>query len=120
MLFWTLQITVISIILVFLVHHLILFFKSTLTVPKVKDLVNAPTQKYENIYNTISSKDYTNSLLPTGESFPSSFPEAKSMKEELKSFLKSKIKGNSVSGGLGTTNIDSLDSSYGNSSFASY
>jgi hypothetical protein len=116
MLFWTLQITVISIILVFLVHHLILFFKSTLTVPKVKDLVNAPTQKYENIYNTISSKDYTTSLLPTSESFPAVFPEAKTMKEELKSFLKSKIKGNSV----GTTNIASLESGYGNSNFASY
>ena len=50
MLFWSLQITVISIILIFLVHHLIHFFKSTLTVPKVKDLVHAPAQKYENIY----------------------------------------------------------------------
>ena len=39
MLSWVIQITVISIVLIFLVHHLINFFKSTLTVPKIKDLV---------------------------------------------------------------------------------
>ena len=49
MLSWVLQITIISIVLIFLVHHLINFFKSTLTVPKIKDLVNTPTQKYENM-----------------------------------------------------------------------
>ena len=55
MLSWAIQITVISIILIFLVHHLINFFKSTLTVPKIKDLVNTPTQKYENMYNIIQN-----------------------------------------------------------------
>lgn len=127
MLFWTLQITIISIILIFLVHHLIIFFKNTLTIPKVKDLVNAPAQKYENIYNTISAnngsgrgkdygkefslnegKDYTDSLLPP------SGPDLKSMKDELKSFLKNKIKEDS-----GTSSIESLDS-FNSSSFASY
>ena len=127
MLFWTLQIAIISIILIFLVHHLIIFFKNTLTIPKVKDLVNAPAQKYENIYNTISAnngggrgrdfgkefslnegKDYTDSLLPP------SVPDLKSMKDELKSFLKNKIKEDS-----GTSSIESLDS-FNSSSFASY
>jgi hypothetical protein len=117
MLFWTLQITIISIILIFLVHHLILFFKSTLTVPKVKDLVNAPTQKYENIYNTISSRDYTDSLLPT-IAIPALIPEAKSMKEELKNFLKSKAS-NEVSGDIGATNIAMLDS-FSSPNFSSY
>ena len=56
MLFWTIKITIISIIFIFLVHYLINFFKSVLTVPKVKDLVNSPNKKYESIYNTI--KDY--------------------------------------------------------------
>jgi hypothetical protein len=114
MLFWTLQITIISIILIFLVHHLILFFKSTLTVPKVKDLVNAPAQKYENIYNTISSRDYTDSLLPTIP-LKTAIPEAKSMKEELKNFLKSKTSSSDV----GTTNIATLDS-LSSPNFSSY
>jgi hypothetical protein len=55
---WIIQITVISIILIFLVHHLINFFKSVLTVPKIKDLVNSPNEKYKNIYDTISHNNY--------------------------------------------------------------
>ncbi len=52
-----LQITIMSITLIFLVHYLINFFKSTLTVPKIKDLVNEPSKKYENIYKIISKKN---------------------------------------------------------------
>jgi hypothetical protein len=118
MLFWTLQITIISIILIFLVHHLILFFKTTLTVPKVKDLVNVPAQKYENIYNTISSKDYTDSLLPNMEVKITPNNEVKSMKDELKNFLKNKVKGEANSN-YGTTNISALDT-FSSSNFASY
>jgi hypothetical protein len=81
----------------------------------VKDLVNAPAQKYENIYNTISSRDYTDSLLPT---IPNPVPEAKSMKEELKNFLKSKAS-NEVSGDIGATNIAMLDS-FSSPNFSSY
>ena len=55
---WIIQITIISIILIFLVHHLINFFKSVLTVPKIKDLVNSPNEKYKNIYETISHNNY--------------------------------------------------------------
>ena len=95
MLSWTIQITVISIILIFLVHHLINFFKSTLTVPKLKDLVNTPTQKYEKMYSIINNgttseiidknKDYTLiDLLPTKN-------EDTNMKSELKNFLKSQL-----------------------------
>jgi hypothetical protein len=96
MLLWVIQITLISIILIILVHYLINFFKSTLTVPKIKDLVNTPTQKYENIYSIINSssdsKFNSNSkheytlidLLPknNGEN---------DMKDELKNFLKSQL-----------------------------
>ena len=113
MLFWVIQTTIISIILIFLVHHLINFFKSTLTVPKFKDLVNAPTHKYENIFNIIKQNDqytplnsnnniynniynknnnYNNetssdiNLLPKMDNDNSSF-----MKNELKDFLKKQL-----------------------------
>ena len=56
MLSWIIQITIISTVLIFLIHYLINFFKSTLTVPKIKDLVNSPTQKYESMYNVINQK----------------------------------------------------------------
>jgi len=106
MLSWILQITIISIILIFLVHHLIQFFIDTLTVPKIKDLVNAPTQKYENMfsamnrgsqnenidYNTNFDESYKKSLLPPSGSVSTSLSptefDVASMKDELKSYLK--------------------------------
>ncbi len=94
MILWVIQITIISIVLIILVHHLIHFFKSTLTVPKIKDLVNTPTKKYENMYNIINNtnntsikenKDYTLiDLLPSKNEEPN-------MKDELKHFLKSQL-----------------------------
>ena len=98
-----------------LVHHLINFFKSTLTVPKIKDLVNTPTQKYENMYNIINNQTSVNSdndytlidLLPKKEQ-----EEDKSMKNELKNFLKNQLHSSS-------TNIDTLDS-MGTNSYSKY
>ena len=113
MLSWAIQFTIISIILIFLVHHLINFFKSTLTVPKIKDLVNSPIQKYENIYqiisnphlntNTINNLNINNSLniesntntnnnlneYTLDELIPKTNPVSNnSMKDELKNFLR--------------------------------
>ncbi len=95
-----------SIIFIMLVHHLLLFFKSTLTVTKVKDLVNYPTQKYQDIYNTISnvspSPKYTNiDLLPDANfvpdmNFTATMDDPKNMKNELKSFLKKQLNSNST------------------------
>ena len=74
MLYLILKISIISLLLIFLVHHLINFFKSTLTVPKIKDLVNNPTKKYENMYNIIKSQqgisnnyNYTNDIHGTND-----------------------------------------------------
>jgi len=97
MLTWIIQISLISIIFIFLVHHLLMFFKTTLTVPKIKDLVNSPNQKYQNIYDTISHKssssDYTDIDLLPNDNYVNN--ESSSMKNELKSFLKKQLNGNS-------------------------
>lgn len=116
MLSWILQISIISIILIFLVHHLIQFFRDTLTVPKIKDLVNAPAQKYENMFSTMNrgnsesmnyninfDENYKKSLLPPSAS-PTEFDVA-SMKDELKSYLKNQHFQSSSS-------INDLDSNY--------
>ena len=132
MLSWVIQITVISIILIFLVHHLINFFKSTLTVPKIKDLVNTPTQKYENIYN-ILKKNSNTSINPAYQGYSeyknNSVPEENldytlidllptkeepSMKNELKNFLKKQLhksSGNVNNRDINGTSVTSLDSS---------
>ena len=45
MLFWIIQQTIISIILIISVHYIYIFFKNNLTIPKTKDLVNKPTEQ---------------------------------------------------------------------------
>ena len=118
MLSWIIQITITSIILIFLVHYLFNFFKETLTVPKIKDLVNSPSQKYQYMFDTISKSgqsfsDYNDTnanananansytaidLLPTesqtnlnNSNFILDIPTKDAMKDELKSFLKKQM-----------------------------
>jgi hypothetical protein len=52
----------ISVIFIFLAHHLFLYFKENLTVPKVKDLVNEPHQQYKDILKTIQTKESKNMI----------------------------------------------------------
>lgn len=69
---WIIQVIVISIILIFLVHHLINFFKSVLTIPKTKDLVNTSQQKYKDIYDVIMNGNnikYTQNEKDTNMNF---------------------------------------------------
>jgi hypothetical protein len=106
---WIIQITIISIILIFLVHHLINFFKSVLTVPKIKDLVNTPNEKYKNIYETISQYDTQvddddkhininnikynlEDLLPPNTNININ-TRGNNMKNELKNFIKKQLVG---------------------------
>ena len=103
--FFVIKISLLSITFILLVHHLLIFLKSTLTVPKIKDLVNSPNQKYQNIYDTIShkSKSYTNiDLLPMEINNPtissgSIMNSEPNMKDELKMFLKKQLNNDIVS-----------------------
>lgn len=85
--------TIISVIFIFVVHYLISFFKNTLTVPKIKDLVNSPNQKYQDIFNTIS---HSNNSYTSIDLLPSAIENTggNSMKDELKSFLKKQLNSN--------------------------
>ena len=79
MLYWTVQWIIISLVLIMLIHYLYSFFKNTLTVPKVKDLVNKPTERYNEILETIKT--------PKPKAVASD-PEIKTeMQNELRSFL---------------------------------
>lgn len=60
MILWTIQTAILCFVLIFLIHHLLNFFTETLTVPKVKDLIYAPAQKYEKIYQTIQQSSNNN------------------------------------------------------------
>jgi hypothetical protein len=101
MLVWLIQVAIISLVLIFLVHHLFTFFKTTLTVPKVRDVVSGQNDKYGKILDTLSqdNQSYTDiQLLPT-EPSPDTFEmpihtnaPSNSMKDELKSFLKRQLR----------------------------
>jgi hypothetical protein len=49
MFFSILKWVIISLTLIFLIHHLYMFLMNTLTVPKIKDLVNKPMQQYQDM-----------------------------------------------------------------------
>jgi ABC-type multidrug transport system fused ATPase/permease subunit len=114
MLLWSFQITLISVILIFLIHYLINFFKSTLTVPKIKDLVNSPIQKYKNMYNVIDNNfdnkyenkyENKNDKNDKNEYNLKSQEDNLSMKNELKNFLKKQLNTPTT-----TTEVSTFDS----------
>jgi len=101
---WIIQVGILSFIFIYLVHHLLNFFKNMLTVPKVKDLVDSSNKKYEDIFATLNgSKSFSNTinnnsnngftdidLLPSNSNSNSN-NSTSNMKDELKSFLKKQL-----------------------------
>jgi hypothetical protein len=53
MFFSTCKWIIISLTLIFLIHYLYIFLMNTLTVPKLKDLVNKPTEQYKDIFASL-------------------------------------------------------------------
>ena len=85
----TLKISLFSLLIIFVVHQLFDFFKSTLTVPKIKDLVNIPNQQYEMMYNVIHNNNNIN-INKNQEANKDNFVlDNNTMKNDLKQFLKS-------------------------------
>jgi hypothetical protein len=118
--------SIISFIFIYLIHYLLTFFKSTLTVPKVKDLVNMPTQKYQEMYNIINNgktihlkndgNNNGNNNENNNENNNSNYTlidllpkQETNMKNELKSFLKSQLHGNN---NTHDNNIDTYDNNH--------
>jgi len=86
MLYGTILWVIVSLVLIILIHNIYSFFKNTLTVPKVKDLVNRPTQRYNEILSTINNENAHNANTSnTNSSLTQN--ETKEMKDELKHFL---------------------------------
>ena len=95
---WILQIILISIILIILTHHTLIYLKDSLTVPKVKDMIHAPSKQYEEMHKIIQN-DFNPELNEIKN-------ETKNeMKNELKNFLKKQM---SESSSEETTNLESF------------
>ena len=85
MLFWIIKWFLISVLIIVLLHNLYLFFINTLTIPKVKDLINKPMEQYSEINNAINNSTNFNNKSDN-ENDSENLPENK-MQNELKSFL---------------------------------
>lgn len=82
---WFIQVSVMSFILIFVLHNLYSFFKETLTVPKIKDMVKRPQQKYDMLFRELrnQSADNPNSANDSANSVNCN----NDMKNELKRYL---------------------------------
>lgn len=80
MLGWLLKWVLLSMILIVLIHYLYCYFINTLTVPRVKDLINKPIEQYTNITSILNNeKDNITEKAPNDVS--------NNMKDELTNFL---------------------------------
>lgn len=71
MFFFIIQNVIISLILIVIIHNLYSFFKTTLTTPKIKDLVNGPANTYKDIHDIIQNQSQNN-LINNKENLNSS------------------------------------------------
>jgi hypothetical protein len=97
--YWIIKVSILSLVLIFLLHYLYTFFISTLTIPKVKDLVTLPQQKYDELFHSLEQNNFVkgngnngngngnnNSSNGNDNLLPSS--SSQSMKDELIRFMK--------------------------------
>jgi len=111
---WIIKVTIFSLLLIFLIHYLYTFFKTTLTSPKLKDLVNKPQAKYNTIYNSLqNTADGGSANLgdrDDGDGGGNSKTVSKNsnMKSELMKYVKELSTGSGGSGGSGYTSVSDL------------
>lgn len=82
MLFWIIKWFLISVLNIVLLHNLYLFFINTLTIPKVKDLINKPIEHYNEIQSFTNESNYESDISNVKE-----HTSENDMQNELKSFL---------------------------------
>ena len=112
---WIIKVSVVSFLFIFLLHYLYSFFKTTLTSPKIKDLVNKPMRKYDSIYDSLQNNqnyieeaecvNMSNSLH--SNSTYTQNPLKQNMKDELKKYL------TELSGGGGGNKVNDNGSNIG-------
>lgn len=91
--YWIIKVSILSLILIFLLHYLYSFFISTLTVPKVKDLVTLPQQKYDEMFHSLQQQQQQQQLLNNNinnndNNNATGGNSTQSMKDDLINFLK--------------------------------
>ena len=103
--FWFIQIVIVSFVIIFVLHNLYSFFKETLTVPKMKDMVKRPQQKYESLFrelednrintnananantNMNTNTNHSSAANAANAAYAANATENDTMKNELKRYL---------------------------------
>ena len=111
MIWSVLQWIIISLVLIALIHYLYYFFKNTLTVPKIRDLVNKPAESYNEIMSTIHNNNSNHNINNNVNN-----NDDDSMQDELKSFLNELKKPKKTEGNV----IESANDLSFSTSFANY
>ena len=109
-----LQWIIISLVLIALIHYLYYFFKNTLTVPKIRDLVNKPTESYNEIMSTIHNNKGNHNINHHNNNVKNDDDD--SMQDELKSFLNELKKPKKTEGNV----IESANDLSFSTTFANY
>jgi predicted S18 family serine protease len=103
MLLWIIQNVVISIIIIFLIHNLVIYFKNSYTNKKTKDMVGLHVQKYKNIMDELQESaekekqvlireaETAKQQLDNKEKTDLSDRELRSMNEDLADFIQRQI-----------------------------
>lgn len=81
MIIWVTRWSIISLILILLIHYLVSFLIDTLTFPKTKDMVHKPAERYNEIISNISVNP-KNTKIDVPEQ-----PNETEMQDELRTFL---------------------------------
>ena len=89
MVLWILFISLLSFTFIYIVHNIFLFFRSTLTTPKIKDYIHSPTRSYDEIYQTLQKMDKNTPIENT--TLIEDISDKEKMKYDLKTFLKNQI-----------------------------
>jgi hypothetical protein len=122
--YWIIKVSILSLVFIFLLHYLYSFFVSTLTVPKVKDLVTIPQEKYDEMFHSLQKQPSFQQRINDTNDNNATATTQQSMKEDLIHFLKDL--GSSSSSGSGSQGMlynsnasafDSLDSNISSFSF---
>jgi hypothetical protein len=118
---WIFKVSIVSFLFIFLLHYLYSFFKTTLTSPKIKDLVNKPMRKYDSIYDSLQNNqsyieetegiNISNSLH--SNNLYTQNPVKQNMKDELKKYL-------SELSGSGGNKVNDNNSNVGATSMENY
>jgi hypothetical protein len=122
--YWIIKVSILSLVFIFLLHYLYSFFVSTLTVPKVKDLVTIPQEKYDEMFHSLQKQPLQPlQRINDNNDNNATATTQQSMKEDLIHFLKD-LGSSSSSGSQGllynsnaATAFDSLDSNISSFSF---